>query len=84
MVLLSLRFLQITCPQQSPNFWYQGLIWWKTNCPWMEDGGVGFGMIQAFIVHFIISNLMLLLILQEIPVQGGWGPVQTTCHGFFI
>ena len=83
MVLLSLRFLQITRPHQSPNFLVSGTNLVEDKFPWTEDGGIGIGMIQAFVVH-LISNLMLLLILQEIPVHGGWGPLQMTCHGFFI
>ena len=47
----------------------------------MEDEGIGLGMIQAFIVHFI-SNLMLLLILQEIPVQGVGDPYRLPVMDF--
>ena len=54
--------------QRSPTFQRQGPILWKTVFPWTRSGGLGWFEHITLIVHFV-SNLMLSLIWQMVPVH---------------
>ena len=63
--------------QQSPAFWHQAPVSWKTVFPWTEGGG-WFRMIQ---VHYIYCALYFYYYYissisdHQASDPGGWGPL---------